>query len=231
MPNRDRVENMSNNITKFIRLAAILLAATLSFAPCPAMAQDIGLPGPSQQVRPAPSATDPSALPKYTAPVPVAPGEGITDEHYRLGISDKLKITVYGEDDLSGEFVVDSTGQIQLPLVGQVKAANLTLHEFKAEVVAALSDGYLKDPKVSVEVLNYRPFYIMGEVNKPGEYPYENGLTVLSAIALAGGYTYRANDDKVYVRHNGESQEHTMPADSKTKILPGDIVRVPERIF
>lgn len=157
--------------------------------------------------------------------------KGITDEHYRLGISDKLKITVYGEEDLSGEFVVDSTGQIQLPLVGQVEAANMTLHEFRAEVSKALMAGYLKDPRVNVEVMNYRPFYIMGEVNKPGEYPYENGMTVLSAIALAGGFTYRADDDEVYLRHNGEAEEHTMPADSKTKVVPGDIIRVPERIF
>lgn len=195
----------------------------------PVSAQDNGLPGATRAARQASPVTDPSQLPRYSAGTPA--GEGITDEHYRLGISDKLKITVYGEEDLSGEFVVDSVGQVQLPLVGQVKAAGLTIHEFKAEVIAVLTDGYLKDPKVSVEVLNYRPFYIMGEVNKPGEYPYENGLTVLSAIALAGGYTYRADDDEVYVRHNGESQEHVMPADSKTKIMPGDIVRVPERIF
>lgn len=191
-------------------------------------AQNVGLPGPSQTTR--------SLVPKAGDPPPsalatVAAGVPISDEHYRLGISDKIRVTVYGETDLSGEFVVDSTGQIQLPLVGQVKAANLTLHEFTAEVISSLSNGYLKDPKVSVEVLNYRPFYIMGEINKPGEYPYENGLTVLSAIALAGGYTYRANSNDVYVRHNGESKEEVMPADAKTKIMPGDIVRVPERIF
>jgi protein involved in polysaccharide export with SLBB domain len=195
----------------------------------PVSAQDSGLPGPSQAVRSMP--TPPSSVPSYTSAVPALPGAGITDEHYRLGTSDKLRVTVYGEEDLSGEFVVDSTGQVQLPLVGQVKAADLTIHEFIAEVVAALSDGYLKDPKVSIEVLNYRPFYILGEVNKPGEYPYENGLTVLSAIALAGGYTYRASDGEVSVRHSGETREQTVPVDVKTKIMPGDIVRVPERIF
>ena len=155
----------------------------------------------------------------------------ITDEHYRLGTGDKLRINVYGEDDLSGEFLVDSSGQVQLPLVGQVKAAGLTLHEFVAEISAALMNGYLKDPKVSVEVENYRPFYIMGEVNKPGEYPYENGLNVLGAIALAGGYTYRANDSEVYLRRSGSTREEVMPADASTKINPGDIVRVAERLF
>ena len=92
-------------------------------------------------------------------------------------------------------------------------------------------NGYLKDPKVSVEVENYRPFYIMGEVNKPGEYPYENGLNVLGAIALAGGYTYRANDSEVYLRRSGSTREEVMPADASTKINPGDIVRVAERLF
>lgn len=173
------------------------------------------------------TAQAPKAMPSQIVPA----GMGITDEHYRLGTGDKLRVNVYGEDDLSGEFIVDSAGQVQLPLVGQVKAAGLTIHEFIAEVMTAFTSGYLKDPKVSIEVLNYRPFYIMGEINKPGEYPYENGLTVLSAIALAGGYTYRASDSEIYVRHNGDTKEQAMPADVTTKIVPGDIVRIPERIF
>ncbi len=172
----------------------------------------------------APATTPANYMPRNEA-------SGITDEHYRLGTGDKLKITVYGEEDLSGEFLVDGSGQVQLPLVGQVKAATLTIHEFVAEVTTALKDGYLKDPKVSVEVLNYRPFYIIGEVNKPGEYPYENGLSVLGAVALAGGYTYRANDNDVYVRRAGKGKEESMPADSTTRVYPGDIIRVAERIF
>jgi polysaccharide export outer membrane protein len=164
-------------------------------------------------------------------PVPVVSASVADDEHYTLGSGDKLKITVYGEEDLGGEFAIDGSGHIQLPLVGQVKAAGLTLHQFVAELTTALQNGYLKDPKISAQVLNYRPFYIIGEVNKPGEYPYENGLTVLRAVALAGGYTYRANDGKVYVRRVNDSDETSMPADSKTRIFPGDIVRIPERIF
>ena len=162
---------------------------------------------------------------------PMAVPAVVDDEHYTLGSGDKLKITVYGEEDLGGEFAIDGSGHIQLPLVGQVKAAGLTVHQFVAEMTTALQNGYLKDPKVSAQVLNYRPFYIIGEVNKPGEYPYENGLTILRAVALAGGYTYRANDGKVYVRRVNDSDEKSMPADSRTRILPGDIVRVPERIF
>jgi protein involved in polysaccharide export with SLBB domain len=155
----------------------------------------------------------------------------VDDERYVLGSGDKIKVTVYGEDDLSGEFIIDGSGHIQLPLIGQLKAAGLNTHQFVDEVRTALQNGYLNDPKINVQVLNYRPFYIIGEVNKPGEYPFESGLTILRAVALAGGYTYRANDDKVYVRRVNEPQESRMPADSTTRIYPGDIVRVPERIF
>jgi polysaccharide export outer membrane protein len=195
----------------------------------PALAQTGTLPGPS-----AASTARPVGAPPAQMVVP-SPGQTsdtvATDEHYRLGTGDKIRVTVYGEDDLSGEFFVDSVGQIQLPLVGQVKAAGLTIHEFIGEIRTALQNGYLKDPKISVEVLNYRPFYILGEVNKPGEYPYENGLNVQSAIALAGGYTYRADDDEVYIRRNGSTREEAVPADATSKIRPGDIVRVAERIF
>ncbi|MGA7713008.1 MAG: polysaccharide biosynthesis/export family protein [Rhizomicrobium sp.] len=210
-------------------IAVFSVILGLSLHATAAMAQGVSLPGPSAPttlVAPAPDAPPPAMTP--AAPMASA---GITDENYQLGTGDKLRVNVYGEEDLSGEFLVDGSGQVQLPLVGQVKAKGLTIHQFVAEVTVALSAGYLKDPKVSVEVENYRPFYIMGEVNKPGEYPYENGLTVLGAVALAGGYTYRADDSEVYIRHNGSSKEETMPADSTTKINPGDIVRISERIF
>jgi polysaccharide export outer membrane protein len=208
----------------FIRRTALAALLALVAFGMPACAQDASLPGPSQ-----PTATEvPQSEPMTSSSTALAP---ITDEHYRLDTGDKVRITVYGETDLSGEFVVDSSGQVQLPLVGQVKAAHLTLHEFISEVSTALKEGYLKDPKVSVEVMNYRPFYIMGEVNKPGEYPYENGLTVLGAVALAGGFTYRADDSEVFVRHVGSTREQTMKADATAKINPGDIVRVAERFF
>jgi protein involved in polysaccharide export with SLBB domain len=150
---------------------------------------------------------------------------------YRLDTGDKVKVTVYGEDDLSGEFDVDGSGNVRLPLIGQVRAAGLSLHEFEVAIEAKLANGYLINPKVSVGVANYRPFTILGEVNKPGEYPYENGMTVLNAVALGGGYTYRADKDDVYIRRKGASGEVKMPADDRTLVLPGDTVRVDERIF
>lgn len=197
-----------------------------------ACAQTSGLPGPSvysgapQQTQ---STTDVSQLPSYVNTA--TPGDSSEDDNYKLGTGDKLKVTVYGEDDLSGEVIVDGSGQVQLPLVGQVNAAGLTVHQFVAEVTKILGTNYLRDPKVSVSIENYRPFYIMGEVNKPGEYPYENNLNVLGAVALAGGYTYRADDSEVYIRRNGMTKEEAYPATALTRIEPGDIIRVAERIF
>jgi polysaccharide export outer membrane protein len=207
----------SGFVRGLVAASALLVLAGAS------LAQDLPRPA----VMPSPgNAAVPTPPPQNMAQPPMT--MNASDDSYHLGTGDKVRVTVYQETDLSGDFAVDSSGQIQLPLVGQVKAAGLTIHEFVAEVTTALSGGSLKDPKVSVEVLNFRPFYIMGEVNKPGEYPYENGLTVLGAAALAGGFTYRAEDSKVYVRHSNGTEERVPPT---TQIGPGDVVRVTERFF
>jgi len=149
---------------------------------------------------------------------------------YRLGSGDKLRVIVFGEQDLSGEFDVTGSGKVSLPLIGQVQAAGKTLNEFAQEVGNELKQGYLTNPKISVEVLNYRPFYIIGEVDKPGQYPYTNGMTALNAVAVAGGFTYRANHDRVFITR-GDAAEAEYPANQSVRVLPGDIVRVPERFF
>ena len=150
---------------------------------------------------------------------------------YRLGSGDKVRVTVFGEDALTGEYLVGGSGKISLPLVGEVQAGGLTISQFQNEVITALKEGYLKDPKVSAEVLNYRPFYILGEVQKPGEYPYSNGLTVLNAVATANGFTYRANTKKVFIKRGGENAEHEYPLTSITQVAPGDTIRIAERFF
>ncbi len=151
-----------------------------------------------------------------------------TDEaNYRLGPGDKLRIQVLGAEDLTGEYSVSDNGTISSPLIGEVKAAGLTRAQLEKSMATKLAQGYIKDPKVSVTVVTYRPFYIIGEVAKPGEYPYASGMSVLSAVALAGGYTYRANQNYVVVTRNGE--EHK--AFGSTPIRPDDIIRVPERFF
>jgi len=150
---------------------------------------------------------------------------------YTLGSGDKLKVVVYGENDLSGEFNVDGSGNVRLPLIGQIAASGLTVKQLEASIAKALAGKYLVNPNVSVEVVTFRPFTILGEVNRPGEYPYQSGMTVLQAVAIAGGYTLRANEDTVMIRKKGSASETEAPADDKTTVAPGDTVRVRERIF
>ena len=150
---------------------------------------------------------------------------------YRLGAGDKLRIVVFGEQDLSGEFIIDGAGALSLPLIGQVTVGGFTPNEAERRVSERLSDGYLINPRVAIEVMNYRPFFIIGEVNRPGSYPYVNGMTVLNAVAIGGGYTYRARKDRMMVVRGGEKERAESPISEEAPILPGDIIRVPERFF
>jgi polysaccharide export outer membrane protein len=153
------------------------------------------------------------------------------DANYHLGTGDQIRVIVYGEDDLGGQFTVDGNGFVSLPLIGQVKASGFAAPDLEVQIVNKLADGYVNNPKVSVEITSYRPFYVIGQVNKPGEFPFVNGMTVLNAVALAGGYTEQADDADVYVRRNGTSKEEAVPADQTTRIYPGDVVRVPQTTF
>jgi protein involved in polysaccharide export with SLBB domain len=148
-----------------------------------------------------------------------------------LQASEKIKITVFGEDRLSGEYEIDPGGYVSLPLAGTVKAAGLSKQQFEAALTKKFRGEYLRDPKVTVEVSSFRPFYILGEVEKPGEYPYKGGLNVLSAVALAGGSTYRASRSDVMIQHAGESGFKQYPLSPTIPVLPGDLIRVPERYF
>jgi protein involved in polysaccharide export with SLBB domain len=151
---------------------------------------------------------------------------------YHLGGADKIRVITFGEESLTGEFIIGGSGKVSLPLIGEVQAAGLSIPEFQKEVETKLRDGeILRDPHVSVEVLTYRPFYILGEVNKPGEYPYSNGLTVLNAVATANGFTYRANDKKVFIKRVDSNQEQEFPLSSTLLVAPGDTIRIAERYF
>lgn len=177
-------------------------------------------------------ASTPTAATPSTAPIlPEAGAEPSLPPAYRLGSGDQLRVIVFGEEDLSGEFFVDGAGQVSLPLVGEVPAAGKTLAEFRAELEARLADGYLNDPRVSAEVLNYRPFYILGEVEEAGEYPYTDGLTVMNAVARAGGFTYRANTRVVFIRRADTNAEQEVPLTSTLRVMPGDTIRIAERFF
>lgn len=150
---------------------------------------------------------------------------------YRLGTGDKVRVIVYGEDDLGGEFQVDATGQVRLPLIGQVKAGGLTARTVEMNISTALAAGYVNNPRVSVEVTAYRPLYIVGEVRKPGEYPFANGMSAASAIALAGGFTPRAQESVVYIRRDGQVREEQAAPSEQTVIGPGDVLTVKPTAF
>jgi polysaccharide export outer membrane protein len=171
--------------------------------------------------------SSPPALPATSAAAaPLAPDES----SYQVGAGDKVRVTVFRHPDLSGEFQLDGAGNFAMPLIGEVKGNGVTTRQLEARIVERLQDGYLIDPQVSVEVLNYRPFYILGEVKNPGSYPFVNGMTVLNAVALAGGYTYRADQDDILLKRGG-SNAAGIPAAGDTHLLPGDVVEVQERFF
>jgi polysaccharide export outer membrane protein len=149
----------------------------------------------------------------------------------RLAPGDKIRVTVFGEDRLSGEFQIDNAGSLSLPLAGTIEGAGLTKNELEQSITTQLRNQYLRNPKVTVDVVSYRPFFILGEVQKPGEYPFRSGLNVLSAIAIAGGATYRANPSKVLIQRSGSNDEKEYPQSPTVVVMPGDVVRVPERFF
>lgn len=149
---------------------------------------------------------------------------------YRLGSGDKIRVTVFNETDLSGDFDVNDQGSVSLPLIGNVAVAGKTVNEAEATITQKYGANYLVNPRVTVEVLNYRPFFILGEVKNPGSYPFVAGMTVLNAIALAGGYTPRADKGDITVRHvNSSSSAENIGIDNQ--ILPGDVITVKERFF
>jgi polysaccharide export outer membrane protein len=155
-----------------------------------------------------------------------SPGPSVEDS-YQLGTGDKVRVIVFGEDDLGGEFTIDGNGRISLPLIGQLAASGHTASALEQQIETKLADGYVNNPRVSVQITTYRPFYVIGEVNHPGEYAYVNGMSALNAVALAGGYTQRSKESTIYIRRNGSPDEEAVPADQMTRIYPGDVIRVP----
>jgi protein involved in polysaccharide export with SLBB domain len=154
-----------------------------------------------------------------------------SDPDYRLGSGDKVRIIVFGEESLTGEFFVSGSGSLSLPLIGDIDVTEKTVRQLQAGIENKLKDGYIKDPRVSIEVLTYRPFYILGEVVKPGTYPYTSGLTVLNAVATAQGFTYRANTKKVFIKRASETKEREIALGSDVVVQPGDTIRIAERFF
>ncbi len=151
---------------------------------------------------------------------------------YRLGAGDRVRIIVFGQKDMTGEYLVDGSGMLSFPLIGQIKAGGLTADGLERAITNKLKPDYLRDPNVSVVVLTYRPFYIVGEVKTPGSYAYVNGMTVINAVALAGGFTYRAKESSFYLDRSAKDGKKTrIDANPETPVQPGDVITVRERYF
>ena len=151
---------------------------------------------------------------------------------YRLGGGDQIRIITFGEDQLTGEFRVDDQGRIAVPLLGGIVAAGLTPQQLETSMAQALRKrNLLRDPSVSVEVLAYRPIFVLGEVAKPGQYPYQPGMTVLTAVAIAGGFTYRGVQDYTSVIRTTGGTSVEGKAVPGAFVAPGDVIKVFERRF
>lgn len=151
-------------------------------------------------------------------------------QEYKLGPGDKIRVAVLADPEFSGEYEVDTAGAISVRMIGRMSVTGMTPAQLESTLVERYrSGGYLRDPKLTVELINARPFFILGEVTKPGSYPYVAGLTVAHAAAIAGGYTRRASTSRIKIRRYGGAADEAATEDSV--VNPGDIVRVPERYF
>ena len=168
------------------------------------------------------------------APIAVAYGEPAPirrDAAYHLDAGDRLRVVVYGQEGLTNIYAIDAAGSITLPLIGSVPARGRTPAGLASEIAAKLRGGYIRDPSVAVEIEAYRPFFILGEVAAPGQYPYVPNMTVESAVAIAGGFSPRARRDSVTVTHTEGSGSGRFVVPLGTTISPGDTVLVGERWF
>lgn len=150
---------------------------------------------------------------------------------YTLGPGDRLKIATYGEPSLTGEFAVNLDGKVSFPLLGDLDARGKTLAGFRENLLLRLGAQLLRDPQASVEMINFRPVYVLGEVAKPGEFAYGERMSVFALVAKAGGFTYRANQSYVYIRGEDDTEERVIRLSSATAVHPGDTIRIPERTF
>ena len=149
---------------------------------------------------------------------------------YLLGAGDKVAIKVFGHEDLSIETLLGNSGKINYPFLGEVKVVGMSLTQVEQFIIKGLKGDYLKNPNVYVHVVEYRPFYIHGEVKKPGGYPYQPGLTVNQAVALGGGLTERASQDKIIISPEGKKDQH-INASLNHVVNAGDTITIEQRFF
>jgi polysaccharide export outer membrane protein len=168
----------------------------------------------------------PTAVAYAAAPMPAA-----SDAAYRLDAGDRLRVVVYGQEGLTNTYAIDAGGSITMPLIGSVPARGRTPAGLASAITGKLRGGYIRDPSVAVEIEAYRPFFILGEVAAPGQYPYVPNMSVESAVAIAGGFSPRARRDRVTLTHTDSSGPIRVVAPLGTSLSPGDTVLVGERWF
>lgn len=154
-----------------------------------------------------------------------------SEDEYRLGPGDRVKVVIFGHQDLSGEYEVGNEGRLSLPLIKSIPAAGMTVQDIERAITDKLQPGYLKNPRVGVVVAEYRPFYILGEVAKPGSYAYRSNLRVMTAVAVAGGFTERARKNKMFIIRANDPRQKKVRVDPETLVLPGDVIEVSESMF
>jgi len=191
-------------------LCAVLLTAVVSVAGC----NDYSAPSLAYGMQLA-----------STRPIAVGP------RTYVLRPNDQLRVQIYNEPNATGVYTIDGGGYVSVPLAGRVRAAGLTPAELERSITRHVDGTILKDPHVNVQVATYGPIYIRGEVKQPGQFAYAPGLTVGDAVALAGGYTYRADESVAYVRSSASPREVAEPLRTDVPVAPGDNIRIPERFF
>lgn len=163
----------------------------------------------------------------YAGPAPTRDLDG----PYVLGPGDRLRIKVYSDPDMTGEYEINGSGAVALPLVGDVRASGMTTRQLEQAIAQRMKGKVATDPHVSVEMAAYAPYYVFGEVKNAGEFQYHLGLTVADAIAAAGGLTYRANEHRIFLRRAGSRAEQVVTLDVPVRIYPGDNIRVAESFF
>jgi len=160
-----------------------------------------------------------------------ASGGATASDDYQLGPNDRMRIIVFGQPNLTGEYVLDGNGVLAFPLIGNVQANGMTPTQLQRAIADKLDPDYLRNPSVAVEVASRRPFYVVGEVQRPGSYPYVTDMTVLNAIATAGGQTYRANMSGFYIKRVVDGKTVRVAATQESRVQPGDTIQVRERFF
>lgn len=184
--------------------------------------QYYGQGGPYVAAQPYAVAQRPGAYQQYAA---------YGEPPYQLDSGDRVRITVYGQEGLNNSYVVDPSGLITLPLAGPIQARGLSKDQLAGAITAKLKQGYIREPHVAVEIETYRPFFILGEVNAPGQYPYVANLTVETAVAIAGGYSPRASKGRATISRMVNGQNYRTPAPAGTPLRPGDTIQIEERWF